>query len=288
MLKGLKRFYWQLLASKGKMVFWILRSVVYQFKTQILTIQQTAPNHKLPNNLIVSLTSFPPRFKKLHLTLKCLLNQDTVPDKIILWVAENDFKLLPNSVIKLQKHNDFEIQTCEDLKSGKKIIPSIELYPSSFVVTADDDLFYSREWLSELCGNWDGNNNHIYAHRVHHIRKIDEVLVPYQNWDFDIKSNLPSPFNFATGCGGVLYPPNSLNSMVLDKELYMRLCPKQDDIWLYWMAQLNGSQVINTPYQFQMIPWLGSEKSGLASENLSNKQNDKCINKMMAHYGWPN
>lgn len=46
--------------------------------------------HGLSVPLIVSLTSYSLRFKKLHLTLKCLLNQSIEPDKIILWISYDD------------------------------------------------------------------------------------------------------------------------------------------------------------------------------------------------------
>ena len=46
----------------------------------------------------MSLTSYPPRFGTLHLTLACLLDQSVKPDHLILWIAREDIKELPDDI----------------------------------------------------------------------------------------------------------------------------------------------------------------------------------------------
>ena len=41
--------------------------------------------------IIVSLTSFPPRIKKIWLTIETLLRQKDKPDRIILWLSVDEF-----------------------------------------------------------------------------------------------------------------------------------------------------------------------------------------------------
>src|SRR5688500_5188057 len=60
--------------------------------------------HQLPGELIISLTSYPARFRTLHLSLRCLLTQSIKPDRIVLWIAREDLPLLPASVRKLAAH----------------------------------------------------------------------------------------------------------------------------------------------------------------------------------------
>jgi hypothetical protein len=43
------------------------------------------------DNLIVSLTSFPGRIDEIQYTIFSLLDQNVLPEKIILWLAENEF-----------------------------------------------------------------------------------------------------------------------------------------------------------------------------------------------------
>jgi len=44
---------------------------------------------------------------------------------------------------------------------------------------------------------------------------------------------------FPTGVAGVLYFPGALHADVLNKELFLHLCPNTDDIWLKAMSLKN-------------------------------------------------
>ena len=61
-------------------------------------------NHELPDNLIVSLTSFDKRFETLPLTLECLLSQTIKPDRVILWISYSDKSDLTDDIKKLSPH----------------------------------------------------------------------------------------------------------------------------------------------------------------------------------------
>jgi len=102
--------------------------------------------HNLGSELIVSLTSHPPRFPTLHLTLGCLLDQSFRADRVILWIAHDDMALLPAAVRKLERRG-LEIRACDDIRSYKKLVPALEAFPHAFIVTADDDLELAPDWL---------------------------------------------------------------------------------------------------------------------------------------------
>ena len=55
--------------------------------------------HTLNKELIISLTSYSERFNTLPLVLNSLQNQTILPDKIELWIEENDKPLLPDKNI---------------------------------------------------------------------------------------------------------------------------------------------------------------------------------------------
>ncbi|BAB51279.1 acyltransferase family protein [Mesorhizobium japonicum] len=90
--------------------------------------------HGLPGELIVSLTSYPKRFPTLHLTLRCLLSQTIAPNRVILWLTAEDAAQLPASVTDLKCHG-LEIRFCKDIRSYKKIIPTLLAFPSAYIVT---------------------------------------------------------------------------------------------------------------------------------------------------------
>lgn len=244
-------------------------------------------SHNLPAPLIVSLTSYALRFPTLPLTLKCLLSQTMKANKLLLWIAHEDKQYLSNDILKLQELG-LEIDYCQDIGPFTKIIPTLENYPDHFIVTADDDLYYWPTWLEELVTSWDGNKHDIVAHRVHKIRLNENNLpMEYSKWNLDdLNTQMSSPLNFATGVGGVFYPPGAFHVDVLKRDVFLRLCPKADDVWLYWMSRLNGSMARRSNTNNNIISWPYSQRTNLWSENLTNRKNDGYIKAMIDEFGF--
>lgn len=241
-------------------------------------------HHKGGIPLVVSLTSYPPRFPTLHLTIKSLLLQHLQPTRLILWIAHADAQHLPDAVKKLQAEG-LEIRYCEDLKSYKKIIPSLEVFPDSIIVTADDDIYYWPDWLWELVQESRKYPADVIAHRVHRIQYSGMMMRPYCEWLENVSDGVMSGANFATGIGGILYPPGCFKAEVLAKEKFMDLCPYADDVWLYWMTRLNGRHVRRSSTLMTPYPWRGSQEVSLWKENRTH--NDMQITKMISAYGIP-
>lgn len=245
-----------------------------------------AKPHGLPAPLIISLTSYPPRYPTLHLTLRCLLSQSTAADKVILWVAAADREALPPSVLALTRHG-LEIAVCEDLKSFGKIIPSLAHYPEAFIVTADDDVHYSADWLERLIAAWSANGSQIVCHRAHEPRyEPDGSLGPYKSWRYDVADCVTDSRRlFPTGVGGVLYAPGSLPAETLNRRVFKDLCPAADDVWLYFMGMLNGVVYSRTPGRTRLVSWPGTQDVGLFRSNDHLDMNDVQIARMEQRYG---
>jgi protein O-GlcNAc transferase len=242
------------------------------------------PN-KLPQELIISLTSYPARFDMLHLTLKCLLIQSFSYDRIVLWISYEDEKLLPSSVLDL-KEKGLEINFCENLRSFKKIIPALEKYPNAYIVTADDDVFYDRNWLFDLIDNHKVGVKEIIGHRAHFINLNDHNYpLSYSKWGWGKGLVTPSLNNFLTGIGGILYPPNTLYKDVKNVDLFMELTPKADDVWLYWMARLNNTQIRKASAKKRKFwCWPSTQTTSLLSLNVDEGGNDKQIEAINKKY----
>lgn len=269
-------------------IYRAMESYFFKFKIELKIWRSENKHHSLPNKLIVSLTSYPKRFNTLFLTLKSLLTQNMRPDLIILWIPHNDRAKLSNRVLGLQQKDVFEIRENSDLGPYNKIIPTLEKFPNDFIVTADDDVYYPSNWLCELVNSWDKNFKHIVAHRIHGIiYKSNGTPDNYNSWTFNQQVNVSRKHSLATGCGGILYPPNCFHKSVLNEELFMKKCEKADDIWLFWMARLNGSELIKSQYHFNIVNWPKSQDSALAHENYSNQKNDIHIMEMIKTFGWP-
>lgn len=238
-------------------------------------------------DLVVSLTSFPGRFPNLELVIKSLKNQLWQPEKIILWVSYADYQHLPAEVINLQD-SLFDILQCDDLKSYKKLIPALELFPNKVIVTADDDLYYWPTWLKKLIEKHRKKPTAIVAHRVHRINP--DKINQYRDWEHSCnsaESQQLSPLNFPTGVAGILYPPNCFHNDVLNRELFLKLCPTGDDIWFYWMYRMKGHCAVGTGMKDSYISIDHYMVPNLYENNVFYGDNDRQLSNMINRYGFP-
>jgi hypothetical protein len=243
--------------------------------------------HTLDAPLIVSLTSYPERFGTLHLTLKCLLLQTVAADRVILWIAHSDRDALTPAILSLQ-NDGLEIAFCDDLRSYKKIIPTLKHYPGCYIVTADDDLYYWPTWLAELLQNYRGTPGEVVCHRAHRIGLgADQLPLDYAMWEQETQKQDESALNFPTSGAGVLYPPHVFHQAVLNAHAFEWLCPNADDVWLYWMMRKNGAQARKIGQVRPLICWNASQSVGLLHENVVSGGNDKKIANLISTFGWP-
>lgn len=228
--------------------------------------------------LIVSLTSFPERMSDIHYCLYSLLKQRTKPDKIILWLAKEQFpnleKDIPQKVLKL-KRNGLSIEWCNDLKSYKKLVPALIKYPDDIIVTADDDIYYPSDWLKTLYSAYLSNPEYIQGLRIHKINLNKDVFPQdYENWDRCIVSDNADFLNFFTGAGGVLYPPHSLYKDATEEKRFMQICPFADDIWFWAMAVLNGTKIHKVKSKRQKLIYVNLNRElGKTDEYVLSKIN---------------
>lgn len=88
---------------------------------------------------------------------------------------------------------------------------------------------------------------------------------------------------FATGVGGVLYPPHCMHTEVLNKEAVLSLCLRNDDVWLKMMQVLNNCPVIVVkPYiQLTCVANSKTQKIALCSSNVGLNKNDEWISNVL-------
>ena len=197
--------------------------------------------------LIVSLTSYPGRINTTHLAVNTLLRQSIKPDKVILWLADEQFPNkendLPNELLKLKEYG-LEIKWCEDIRSYKKLIPALKEFPEDIIVTADDDIYYEEDWLESLYDAHKKNPTSLIAQRVRRLKTDNGEIkvVPnkiFMDWDL----SKPEYFNQLLGGTGCLYPPHSLYKDIYDYEKAMELLPTNDDIYFWAMAVMNHTKI---------------------------------------------
>ncbi len=241
-------------------------------------------------DVIVSLTSYGARLNELQYTLYSLVAQTVRPKKIIVNLAEKDFIALPPLLKRFEQYG-VEYRQTEDLKSYKKLIPTLALYPDKIIVTADDDLFYPKDWLEKLWKAHLKNPNIIVCHLTAKIAFADGKLKPYSEWSFNKKKTVPSLKNLILSGCGTLFPPNSLHSDVIKSEVFMKLSPFADDIWDYFMAVLNRTKIMQIEKSYTNVKYVNPYREyglecgkTLAQFNVGLEKNDEQFKNILNHY----
>lgn len=202
--------------------------------------------------VIVSMTSYGKNTYRLApKAIRSLLNQTVKPDRVILWLG---YGSRVNIYLRILKLKGLEIRFCDDIGPSTKILPALENFPLDTIITADDDIIYPSDWLVRLLEAHRRFPRRIIAHRAHAIKLNDKqsVVASYNKWEKCInpKSEAWSSKQwnlFPTGVGGVLYPAGSLPKRALDLAELALLTPKNDDIWLWAMANINKAYFKGMP-----------------------------------------
>lgn len=196
------------------------------------------------SELIVSLTSYPPRINTVYKTIETILSQTLKADKVILWLADSEFpdreKDLPQNLMRLCKEG-LQIKWTKDVKSYKKLIPAIKEFPEAIIVTADDDVYYAPDWLLNLYKAYLKRPGCVHCHRCTYFYLENEKFrwVPGGVKAYKQASYLHK----LVGIGGVLYPPHSLHMDVLDEAKFCKFAKTNDDIWFWFMAIRNNYRI---------------------------------------------
>lgn len=244
--------------------------------------------HGLDCPLTVSLTSYPARYGTLAITLKAILRQTIRADRTVLWLAHGDDALLPPEVLALRAEG-LMIRTTDDIRSYKKIIPTLREWPDSAVVTADDDVYYPPHWLEVLVARRVSGGGDVLCHRAHRVMLdgTGKMPLPYSEWKWGIRKPDHSGRVFPTGVLGVFYAPGSFHEDVGRAEIFTELCPSADDVWLYWMHRMTGAMAEKVGPKWRVLEWPSSQETNLRTENLGQDGNDAAIAAMIARYGFP-
>ena len=244
--------------------------------------------------IIISLTSYPERMKDIKYCLYSLLKQTLKPDKIILWLTKDEFPNgeldIPQEVLNLKKYG-LTIDWCENFKSYNKLLPALKKYPDDLIVTADDDIYYNRDWLKILYKAYKKNPYVINAHRAHKILKNrNGEIVKYRNWSHEISDYTPAFSTFLTGVGGVIYPPHVFNENVFNTELLKKISPDNDDIWFWGMSVLNDTKIKVTE-NAKCLNYINTKREygktndrTLAQINYHNGYNDIQLENLLEYY----
>jgi hypothetical protein len=187
-----------------------------------------------------------------------------------------------------------DVRFGKDIGSYTKIIHSLSAFSDKHIITADDDLYYTRHFVEEF----------VEAHRQHPQAIItgyakvpladgDCQLAPYATWPeyHHVKASFQyDSFKlFPLGWGGVLYPSHVFDDEVKNEAVFTALCPKADDIWLYVMGlrcQAEKRMLTNSHIAYYHTDLLRQylTRDRLTATNRFGGENDTQLQALLAHY----
>ena len=234
----------------------------------------------IKNELIISLTTYGARAHTVYLTITSLIHQTIKANRIVLWLSESEFNEsnIPITLSKL-KEKGLDIRFCPDIKSFKKIIPSIKAFPNADIITVDDDIIYPADFVERMVSSHIENAGKVCFTRGCNITLDDNgYVLPYKQWKKATNVNR-TMMNIPTGVGGVFYPSGCFYKDVLREDLFMELCPKADDLWLRVMCLLNkvDTYYINCYENFAHY-FIEIENSQITSLNSTNNADGTVTN----------
>ena len=227
---------------------------------------------------VVSLTSYSTRLKSVHITLESIAAGDVLPSRLILWVDELAvYENLPLALRRLQARG-LEVKHCVNYGPHKKYFPFVQGEPlDKPLVTADDDVFYPRNWLAGLQQAHRATPEQIVCYKAKRLGVGADGITSYTAWATQLGPQA-SFQNFAIGVSGVLYPPAFLQVLKEQGDAFVAVSPKADDIWLHVHALRSGFKVRQLSADDAYFPSLpGTQDIALYNENMKLGGNDQVI-----------
>jgi glycosyltransferase involved in cell wall biosynthesis len=243
---------------------------------------------KRDKKIVVSVTTIPPRIQKIQQVMMRMLTQTVRPDKIVIYLGKIQFegKKLPLFLRLQMELFGVEVRYVEDIGPHTKYFWAMKEFPNDLIVTVDDDIRYPNDMIEELYNSYKKHPNCVSARRCHLITFDEQGQIKkYNDWKYKYSEliDTPSMLLFPTGVGGVLYPPQVLHPEVFNIENVKKLSLKADDVWLKFMAVMNGTKTVMTkPFIIKHVK--GSQKVSLNKENVAGLGNDVFIKNVISSY----
>ena len=272
----------------------LIEQRIHELREKTLNSKEMGVSAERPcgHEVVVSLTSFGKRIYDTHLAIESIMQGTVRPNRIVLWLSEEEFKgkSLPR-MLEMQKARGLQVEFCEDIKSYKKLIPSLKKYPEACIITIDDDAIYECDLVERLIAAHREHPNSVCACRMHKV-KLGEDGKPlsYMDWDWCVECyDTNSALLFPTTGGGTLFSPGCFSLEVFNQKTFMDLCPYADDVWFYAMRLINGTPVVQVytgkPLEYCMeLPSGDLDALSHENTNKTNCRNDVQIKAVFERY----
>ena len=234
---------------------------------------------KRDETIIASLTTYPARIETVDLTIMTIFMQTIRPDRVVLWLAEEQFpeRKLPQKLTLLQNQG-LEIKFCKDYRSHKKYYLALqEQKEAELVITFDDDILYDPHTIERAVQKHRDNPRAVVVNQAMiPIINNDGSIAPYSIWsEANSKNNHNQLLSPLTG-SGCLYPYSALTSKAFDWDAIENGAKSTDDLWIFFQCVLARTPILlTTPRSKTFTVVKGSQTSNLSQQNCIGDGNDR-------------
>ena len=228
--------------------------------------------------LVVSMTSHPPRIGTAWLSFESILRQTQKANRVVLNLSSDDFpeRNIPQS-LRILEARGLEIRYSKtNYRVATKLIPSLIDFPEATIITCDDDRCYKTSFINALWSQHMAHPGDIISPAAREYIFDNGNGENYPRIDYlGQKMRYDSAgFGIFEGFCGTLYPPNSLDSEVLNFDNFKLLTPCADDVWFQAMAAKKGTKSRGLDQSIHHIHhWPqeidGTQDAGLFHEHLN-------------------
>lgn len=273
-----------------------IQGYIYKSLVDLHIIKIPCLTPKKSAGLIVSLTSYGRRVSTnvVFYSIVSLLRQERQPCRIVLWLADEEWNnnTLPSKLLELEKKG-LEIRYCKDIKSYKKLIPSLKENSGLPIVTVDDDVIYSKDTVKIFEKEHQRFPHDILCFVARYPVIKGGIPQGYAEWDDSLitpfKDGMSGRLLFPVGVGGVLYPADALAADVIDEAVFMNCCPSADDIWFWFCGLRNNTTkryIVKSgkDVSFDALYQYLHRGAALTHSNCALHQNDAQIKRLFEYY----
>lgn len=243
-------------------------------------------------NVIVSLTTHGKRILSVHRTIESIFSQSILINKVVLYIGTEEFQSVDQLPVVLQRqmNRGLDIRFVKDIGPYTKLLYALKDFPSSSIITVDDDILYPANVVERLIKAHRDNKDAICGLAVRQLEwKKSKKFKPYKNLNFVVgQEDSTSKMYVAEGFGGVLYPPHCFSDEIFNEKVFMKLAPKADDLWFWINAVLNKTPILCVhgyePIVRELLIDEDVQDIGLINDNFYGNGNDKQMKLLCEHY----
>jgi len=239
------------------------------------------PSHP---EVIISVTTFPPRVRQCSIALESIFQQTIHPAAVVLSLAVEEFpgRRIPRPLRNLVTRGLTILWVEVNNKSYDKLLSAKLHFPELAIITVDDDKLLNPKFLEEMVDAHHSTPDCVVGYRGWDMRSSKGAIHYGKDWVRADKST-PSWRLFLPGNGGVLYPKHAISEKLHDMDVALLLAPTADDIWFWGLVHDGGIEMrcLGKPPHTPIATFAKSP----ALRDINETLNDVQFQRVIDHFG---